>query len=446
MALIFNGSAKSAWGSTESVNAATRILDVASPAPPTAFATSIAFEIRDGERPAGNSATKSRCELMEPQVYACNKEYWKEFYIYVPTSWENNHNWNYVWQVHLRQEPGSQAVLMFTGSPGNVLELMTGTGGSHPVRWDTAFTENTWHRFGLHFRFTDTASTGFVELWYNGVQQTFDAGGTRFACAMTPSGYSARSGADLNTLNDKIGIYRREESYSNTTFLYHHANKIWDADPGTFAGGGGGEGEPEPGAPATPTVTAAPDATRFGKVTGTVWTGMGANSKRGSIYTLPVLADVPHGRAWLDGWGPAAAATSQPCKLVVHDAEDLLVGTSSEVTITKEDDESWVLFDFPTNLRLPAGDYRLGIISSATGQVIRYAHGTTSNSLSFGADTYSDGPTTTWGVTGVDSKDMTIYLAYTEIEDETDPGTTPPPAEPGVLRLCGSGSRRVFVN
>lgn len=48
--------------------------------------------------------------------------------------------------------------------------------------WSTPFAANTWYRVVLAIHVSDETLGGFVELWFNGVKQTFSDGTQRWEC------------------------------------------------------------------------------------------------------------------------------------------------------------------------------------------------------------------------------------------------------------------------
>lgn len=441
MALVFDGSQRPAWWNNPGV--AGRTTTVTTPAPPggTGVSDSTSFEIRDGERNTGDSTNQERIELSVDDSdqseafdyrYTIGTPYWVDFYVRFASTWlATSTSWNIFYQVHL-QGGGTQPIIILNTTPTNLLELRTSNGGGTTTRWTHAWAPDTWYHFQLHFVLSRTTSDGLLEMKLDGVQQNL-SGQVTLPVATIPA--STATYPSTFKPYQKIGIYRAAGSFSNTTKVFHHAFKIYDAEPDPGAGGGGGGGSS-----ATPTVTAAPDSTRFGNTSGTAWTEVTANSKRGSDFTLSTNGTITNVRCWMDGGGTGSG--TQALKAVVYNAGDaIVVGSSNEATITSADTEGWKNFTFTSELNCAAGTYRLGILSSTTAKVARYAHTTVASALFYGTDTYSDGADTVWGASGVDSKQMTIYAAYTAIA----PPTTPPVSGGGSLsatRSC-SGSRAI---
>ncbi len=79
--------------------------------------------------------------------------------------------------------------------------------------WSTPLSVNSWNRFVVRIKVSRTASVGFIEFWYNGVQQTLTGGSQR---------YYGRT-LDADYCDPKWGVYG-----ASTTEIYNriHALKI----------------------------------------------------------------------------------------------------------------------------------------------------------------------------------------------------------------------------
>ena len=150
------------------------------------------------------------------------------------------------------------------------------------------------------------------------------------------------------------------------------------------------------------------------QVVGTVWTGLTSNAKRASrvSFSAPAKANVTAVKAYVDGRG--ATTGNQPLRGVIYSdsatGPATPVATSSAVTVSAGQAAGWVTLSFASPVRLTAGSYWLGLHSGGTGKVARYAAATVSNALRYGtvADSYSDGASSPFGGTSLDSKQMSI--------------------------------------
>jgi hypothetical protein len=103
---------------------------------------------------------------------------WRALWNPMPT----NGSWVALWQMHGYGATGEGAplVLRCLNGDGN-LYLQNNVNGTDVNFWHTALKLNTWNKFVVHVHMA-TDNTGWVELWYNGVQQTFINGSTRYNC------------------------------------------------------------------------------------------------------------------------------------------------------------------------------------------------------------------------------------------------------------------------
>ena len=104
------------------------------------------------------------------------------------------------------------------------------------VLWSTSISANTWNHQVIAIYLSSSASTGWVELWWNGVQQTLSGGVTR---------YFARTLDDIN--EPKWGVYGAD----SVTMNNHVDGLRLGTTYADVAGGGGGSPTPTP----TPTPT-----------------------------------------------------------------------------------------------------------------------------------------------------------------------------------------------
>lgn len=96
---------------------------------------------------------------------------------------------------------------------GNLKLFHFGPGQIGTELWSTPLSVNSWNRFVVRIKVSRTASVGFIEFWYNGVQQTLTGGSQR---------YYGRT-LDADYCDPKWGVYG-----ASTTEIYNriHALKI----------------------------------------------------------------------------------------------------------------------------------------------------------------------------------------------------------------------------
>jgi hypothetical protein len=177
------------------------------------------------------------------------------YYIGWRSLWDGNvgtqsGKWVAVWQMHAYGGVGMGAPFVFRTLGDGILHLQNNVVGTDIHIWNTPMVRNVWHRFVLHTHLDPSASVGWVELWYDGVQQKFINGETRYYCPTHED--------DAGTYNKlKWGIYRTGSATGNWHAWMSRARigtTFADVDPD------GGSG-PTPTPTATPTATATPRAT-----------------------------------------------------------------------------------------------------------------------------------------------------------------------------------------
>ncbi|ANH79992.1 hypothetical protein A8C56_02480 [Niabella ginsenosidivorans] len=57
------------------------------------------------------------------------------------------------------------------------------------VPWSIPLSTSTWQQFVLRMNLSYSAATGYIELWYNGVKQTFSNGSQRYYCRTMDADY-----------------------------------------------------------------------------------------------------------------------------------------------------------------------------------------------------------------------------------------------------------------
>ena len=128
------------------------------------------------------SVTKERCESRGTRGFrpALGGTYyigWREMWNPMPT----NGSWVAFWQMHGYGPAGQGAPLVLrvqNGSPN--LLMQNGVNGQDVNFWSTPLRLGVWNTFVVEVHLGKTASTGWVQLWYNGIPQIFINGKTRY--------------------------------------------------------------------------------------------------------------------------------------------------------------------------------------------------------------------------------------------------------------------------
>jgi hypothetical protein len=176
------------------------------------------FRYETWDNPDG---TKERCEsrgLRNPDgsVLRLNSSYeGRTLYMGWRALWNVNPNnrWIAVYQLHVSGVSSPQVnvgpfVLRTTGDGRLYFQHISPNGADRHI-WSTAFPVNRWNRIVIGMR-VSRGSDGWVEFWYNGAQQTFSNGATRFP---GPTLWGSH-------INHKWGVYRSgPNSGTGTAYL-----------------------------------------------------------------------------------------------------------------------------------------------------------------------------------------------------------------------------------
>jgi hypothetical protein len=152
---------------------------------------------------------------------------------------------------------------------------------------------------------------------------------------------------------------------------------------------------------------------------GTSFTGMSANAKRASLFTLSESGvTVTQLTAYVDGHG--ATSGSQIGRGVIYASDGAggapgkLLCETAEFSVTAGQAAGWVNMAITGTCTLTAsGTYYLGIHTGGTNGVARYGSYAIANALHWSLnDAYTDGPSTPWGADSVGNTQMAIYASY----------------------------------
>src|SRR5262249_617170 len=109
--------------------------------------------------------------------------------------------WVALWQMHAYGGPGMGAPFVLRTLGDGMLHLQNNVEGTNQHIWSTTLQRDVWNTFVIGTHLDPDPEKGWVELWYNGVQQTFINGKTGFFCPTHES--------EPDTFNKlKWGIYR----------------------------------------------------------------------------------------------------------------------------------------------------------------------------------------------------------------------------------------------
>jgi hypothetical protein len=156
--------------------------------------------------------TKERCEsrgLRKPDgsvLTLGSTQEGQTFYVGWRALWNpmpiTKGRWIALYQLHISgqssSQPSSGPFVLRTLGDGQLHFQLTSPDGSDRHIWNAPLSLNTWNSFVIGFKLSRSGSAGWVEFWYNGVQQKFTNGSTRY------------TGATLwgTHVNNKWGVYR----------------------------------------------------------------------------------------------------------------------------------------------------------------------------------------------------------------------------------------------
>jgi hypothetical protein len=175
-------------------------------------------------------------------------------------------------------------------------------------------------------------------------------------------------------------------------------------------------------------------AATFGK------TSVGASSdrflegrKRVDRYALPTAGSVGRLSIYLL---PGGVSGSQVLKGVIYadsgGAPGALLGTSEQLTYSSASGSGWYAMKFATPVKLAAGNYWIGVITGATGDVAGFRYDSVAGARDYNANSYSSGPTNPFGTPTTDAEQMSLYATYTP--SAAVPVATSPPTISGTAQ------------
>jgi Polysaccharide lyase len=125
---------------------------------------------------------KERCEIRGTKGFLMSVG--KDYYIGWRAMWDPmpiKPGWVALFQMHGYGPPGQGAplVLRCINGDGN-LYMQANANGVNVDFWHIPFKTGVWQTFVVHVFLSTSKTDGYVEIWYNGVQQTFANGQTRW--------------------------------------------------------------------------------------------------------------------------------------------------------------------------------------------------------------------------------------------------------------------------
>ena len=266
-------------------------------------------------------------------------------------------------------------------------------------------------------------STGSMSCFWRRASDITDfTGAWQSPLETMPNGANMNSGTGLYF---KQGCYRPDHPGDGSTWIVDHKGYIVSKLDGSTTDSearaeveelyGTATNPPDPDPP--------PDATRVGvSVAGSSFNTMGADRVRLSTFTMPEDGLINEVVCYMDGNGGTSG--SQTFKYVVYSGTTKVAETGDITISSSSPNARWEDENVLVPYQASDGEsLSIGIQSSTTANVARYAYEAETDALLFGTDTYADGAEATLPSTTLDAKRMSIYAVYT-------PGSVEPPPPP----------------
>jgi hypothetical protein len=293
------------------------------------------FEIQNGDNPIGFG---DRAEVQQPTFESEGVERWYAWSTKLDSTWPTFPSDGSIFQVisqwHSSGDgPPPVSVNLYGDAFGLQINYSPdGSATETMIPWTKAFTRGQWYRFRFHITWSDDDAIGELELWVDGVKQTFNYPfGDLGASAGTPG--SGTQVLPIRTLRPGQDAYFKQGIYQTTNeipgaagtpaIIYHDNWRRATSDPGDDPPGGSSEQTVVPDAVATPSSVGSPTVTP-GAVTvvpGAVATPSSVGSPTvtpGSVTVVPTQVASP-ASAGAPTVTPGAV-TVRPGRLVASDA------------------------------------------------------------------------------------------------------------------------------
>ncbi|MES2278224.1 MAG: heparin lyase I family protein [Bacteroidota bacterium] len=119
--------------------------------------------------------------------------------LYMPTTLQTDAVWQ--WKSYPTDTMANHPLMLRTKN-GNLELQYFDINHVASVPWSTTLSVSTWMKFVIRIKLSSSATTGYIEFWYNGVKQTFSNGNQRYYCRTF----------DSNSCDPKWGVYGGDDS------------------------------------------------------------------------------------------------------------------------------------------------------------------------------------------------------------------------------------------
>ncbi len=157
-----------------------------------------------------------------------------------------------------------------------------------------------------------------------------------------------------------------------------------------------------------------------------------ADRKRVNRYALGAAGSLSKLSIYL---APTGTSGQQLLKGVVYadngGAPGTLLGSTEALTFKSSSAAGWYDLSFSTPLKLAAGNYWIGAMTGASSNVAGFRYDNVTGSRDYNANTYTAGPSSTFGTPSTDGEQTSLYATYTPATTVSPPVSTSPPTIAG---------------
>jgi thermitase len=141
----------------------------------------------------------------------------------------------------------------------------------------------------------------------------------------------------------------------------------------------------------------------------------GAERKRVNCYSLPTSGSVTKLSVYLEN--SSAASGQEVMKGIIYadgSAPEKLLAVSEPITFktTSTNEPRWYDLPFGVPVNLTAGNYCIGVITGQTEKVAGFRYESVTGSRFWNANSYSTGPTSTFGTAEKDAEQTSLFATY----------------------------------
>jgi hypothetical protein len=217
LALAWPADAAFIWDGDAGASAGTGIyglMNCDSPGSVTATTDTQRGKVWKYDKPSGSNRCESHGIKVDGSKYAFQngKTYWFGWSSKLSSTVDNNANFQWKsYGDHIQNWP---VVLKMVGGRATVIQRQPGN--QVYTIWSAPVSANQWNHYAIGLHLSDATKGGWVELYFNGKQQTFSDGSTRWACRTWDSSndpkwgvYGAEGSRVVNYIDDlQVGTTR----------------------------------------------------------------------------------------------------------------------------------------------------------------------------------------------------------------------------------------------